>query len=120
LSRAELRDALLRIAIFNSKTNFCTYFDLSEKEAVLSAAGQEVGSVSESLDVEYQGNIARIAFPTNHLLTILEHYYSSTLTMTLTGPEGPCGISGKEDKDYMVIVMPMKILDEVNFSEEQV
>ena len=40
--------------------------------------------------------------------------------MTLTGPEGPCGITGQDDAEYLVIIMPMKILDDVNFSEEQV
>jgi len=120
LDRAEAQDALLRIAIFNSDSNRCTYFDLSDTEAVLSATGQDLGSASESLDVEYKGDIAKIAFPTSNLLTIMEHYASARLTLTLTGAEGPCGISGADDVDYLVIIMPMKILDDVNFSEEQV
>lgn len=120
LSRSEAQDALQRIAIFNSDSNRCTYFDLSEKEAVLSAAGQEVGSASESLDVEYSGDIPKIAFPTSNLLSIIDHYASEKLRLTLTGSEGPCGIKGNEDNDYLVIIMPMKILDDVNFSEEQV
>ena len=93
---------------------------MSAKEAVLSATGQDLGSASESLDVEYSGNIEKIAFPTNNLLTIMEHYASGKLTLILTGAEGPCGISGSDDVDYLVIIMPMKILDDINFSEEQV
>ncbi|MCL1985124.1 MAG: DNA polymerase III subunit beta [Betaproteobacteria bacterium] len=120
LNRAEAQDALLRIAIFNTDSNRCTYFDLSAKEAVLSATGQDLGSASESLDVEYSGTIEKIAFPTSNLLTIMEHYASAELSLTLTGAEGPCGISGSDDADYLVIIMPMKILDDVNFSEEQV
>ena len=120
LDRSEAQDALTRIAIFNSDSNRCTYFDLSAKEAVLSATGQDLGSASESLDVEYSGDIAKIAFPTSNLLTIMERYASAKLTMTLTGAEGPCGITGSDDVDYLVIIMPMKILDDVNFSEEQV
>ena len=120
LSRVEAQDALLRIAIFNTDSNRCTYFDFSEKEAVLSATGQDLGSASESLDVVYKGTIPKIAFPTNNLLTILEHYASPELVLTLTGSEGPCGIRGKNDDEYLVIIMPMKILEDVNFSEEQV
>ena len=70
--------------------------------------------------MEYSGDIVKIAFPTSNLLTIMEHYASAELTLTLTGAEGPCGISGANDVDYLVIIMPMKILDNVNFSEEQV
>ncbi|MDL2316543.1 DNA polymerase III subunit beta [Desulfovibrio sp. OttesenSCG-928-A18] len=120
LNREETQSALMRIAIFNSDSNRCTYFDLSEKEAVLSATGQEVGSASESLDVEYSGDIEKIAFPTSNLLTIMDHYASGSLSFTLTGAEGPCGIRGADDPEYLVIIMPMKILDDVNFSEEQV
>ena len=120
LDRAEAQDALQRIAIFNTDSNRCTYFDLSANEAVLSATGQDLGSASESLDVEYSGNIEKIAFPTNNLLNIMDHYTSNRLTLTLTGAEGPCGISGPDDTDYLVIIMPMKILDDINFSEEQV
>lgn len=120
LNRTEAQEALMRIAIFNSESNRCTYFDLSDKEAVLSATGQDVGSATESLDVEYQGSIDKIAFPTNNLLTIIDHYTSSELTLTLTGAEGPCGIAGPDDAEYLVIIMPMKILDDINFSEEQV
>ena len=120
LDRVEAQEALNRIAIFNTESNRCTYFDLSEKEAVLSATGQDMGSASESMDVEYKGGIEKIAFPTSNLLTIIDHYNSGRLTLTLTGAEGPCGVSGPDDAEYLVIIMPMKILDDINFSEEQV
>ena len=120
ITRAEAQEALLRIAIFNSESNRCTYFKLSGTEALLTATGQDTGSASESLDVEYKGEIENIAFPTSNLLSIMDHYTSAKLLLTLTGPEGPCGITGQDDAEYLVIIMPMKILDDVNFSEEQV
>ncbi len=120
LGRADVQDALQRIAIFNSDSNRCTYFALTAKEAILTAAGQEVGSATETLDVEYAGTIDKIAFPTNNLLSILDHFASQKLTFTLTGAEGPCGIRGNDDAEYLVIIMPMKILDDTYLSEEQV
>lgn len=120
LNRMECEDALMRIAIFNSESNRCTYFDLSEKEAVLAAAGQDIGSATESLDVEYDGNIEKIAFPTSNLMGIMDHFDSEELTLTLTGAEGPCGITGKDDVEYLVIIMPMKIIDDVTMNEEDI
>ncbi|MDR2488033.1 MAG: DNA polymerase III subunit beta [Desulfovibrio sp.] len=120
IDRSEAQEALMRIAIFNSESNRCTYLELSEKELILTAMGQDTGSASESMDVEYKGTIEKIAFPTNNLLSIMDHYASAKLLFTLTSPEGPCGITGKDDAEYLVIIMPMKILDDVNFSEEQV
>ena len=120
MDRGEALSALTRIAIFNSIADPCTYFELSQKEAVLSAQGQEKGSANESLDVSYDGDLDRIAFPTSNLLTILDHFSSGEITMTITGAEGPCGMIGVNDPGYTVIVMPMKIVDDTLYSEEPV
>ncbi|MDR0826569.1 MAG: DNA polymerase III subunit beta [Desulfovibrio sp.] len=120
IAREDAVNSLERIAVFNTDNNACAYFDLSEKEAVITAQGHDVGSASESLDVEYSGGLAKIAFPTNNLLGIMDHFKSQELTLTMTGPQGPCGVSGKDDSDYLVIVMPMAILEEKSSSEEEI
>jgi DNA polymerase-3 subunit beta len=120
LDRGEAQNALLRIAIFNSESNRCAYFEFSGNEAVISSTGQDVGSATESLDVDYKGSVEKIAFPTNHLLTILDHFTSAKLNLALTDAEGPCGITCEEDPSYLVIIMPMKIIDDTLYHEEQV
>ncbi len=120
LKREEAQDALQRIAIFNSESDRCTNFSLSSKEVILSVAGQDIGSATETLDVEYSGTLEKIAFPTNNLLGILDHFASEKLDFIFTGAEEPCGIQGAEDQEYLVIIMPMKIIDEKMYSEEQV
>ena len=118
LDRRELIDALDRIAIFNTDADRCAYFDLSASEASLSAQGQDTGSANESIEVTYDGAISRIAFPTKNLMDILTHFQSPKLTLTLTSTEGPCGINGTEDLDYIVLIMPMKIAEQNYYAEE--
>lgn len=120
LDRREGMEALGRILIFNTESDRCTYMDLHENEARLSAQGQDVGSASESLEVSYKGDISRIAFPTRNLLDVLGHFVSAKVDMLLTGAEGPCGIRGPEDPDYTVIIMPMKVSETTYYSEEDV
>lgn len=120
VQRKEAQDALERLLIFNTDNNRCTYFTLSGTEVVLSSTGQDVGSATESLDAEYGGEIPKIAFPTRNLLEIMDHYRSEKLTLILTGSEGPCGIKGSDDTEYTVIIMPMKIVEETYYSEEEV
>lgn len=117
LKRKECMEALDRISIFNTESNRCTYFDLSPEETMLSAQGQDTGSANESLEVTYNGSIKRIAFPTKNLMDIFTHYQSEELTLTLTGAEGPCGITGEEDPEYTVLIMPMKIAEETYYEE---
>ena len=120
LARKETIEALGRILIFNTESDRCTYMDLSAGEALLSAQGQDVGSANESLEVTYNGDIKRIAFPTRNLLDVLGHFVSAKIDMMLTGSEGPCGIRGGDDTDYTVIIMPMKVSETTYYSEEDV
>lgn len=120
VDRKEAMDALDRLLIFNTDNNRCTYFELAEAEAVLTSQGQDVGSASESLEVTYGGDIKRIAFPTRNLIDIMNHFQSGKLRLTLTGTEGPCGLTGTDDSEYTVIIMPMKITDDTYYSEEEV
>ncbi len=117
LNRKDCLDALDRISIFNTESDRCTYFDIAGNEVMLSAQGQDTGSANESLEISYEGDISRIAFPTKNLMEIMTHYQSEDLLLTLTGTEGPCGITGKEDPDYTVLIMPMKISEEVYYEE---
>lgn len=120
LDRKECMDALNRLQIFHSDNNRCAYMSLTEKELTMTAKGQDTGSASESLEISYEGELSRIAFPTRNLVDIMNHYQSAELTLTMTGSEGPCGIAGSDDPDYTVILMPMKIVDETYYSEEEV
>jgi DNA polymerase III, beta subunit len=120
LARKETIEALGRILIFNTESDRCTYMDLTAGEALLSAQGQDVGSANESLEVNYSGDIKRIAFPTRNLLDVLGHFVSAKIDMMLTGSEGPCGIRGGDDTDYTVIIMPMKVSETTYYSEEDV
>ena len=117
LRRKECQESLDRLHIFNNESDRCTYFQFSPTEVTMSAQGQETGSATENLDVSFSGSLERIAFPTRNLIDILGHFQSGELTFTLTGAEGPCGISGTEDPDYTVLIMPMKIA-ETSYYEE--
>ncbi len=117
VNKKEVMDSLDRIYIFNNENDRCTYFNLRSDMAILSAQAQETGSATEELDLTYTGEIEKIAFPTKNLIEILGHFQSADLEWTLTTAEGPCGIIGSEDPDYLVLIMPMKIA-QANYYEE--
>lgn len=118
VDRQDVEESLERMLLFNTENNRCTYFEFKDTELVLTSQGQEVGSGSETLEASSKGEIPRIAFPTRNFIELLEHFDSEKITMTITGVEGPCGVSGEGDAGYTVIIMPMKIVDETYYSEE--
>jgi DNA polymerase-3 subunit beta len=118
--REDMIEALDRIMIFNSENNRCTNMSFAAGEATLYSQGQELGTATESLEVEFSGELDKIAFPTRALIDIMGHLASEQVGFTFTGPEGPCGITGPEDPDYTVVIMPMKIVEETYYEEENV
>jgi DNA polymerase-3 subunit beta len=114
-----LSEALDRIAIFNTDSNRCTYFNFDNaSEVTLQSQGQDTGAASEAIEATFAGDLKKIAFPTRDLLEILGRFNSTTVKFTMTGSEGPCGITGDDDSDYLVIIMPMQIVEETYYSEE--
>jgi len=118
LDRKECMEALGRLSIFTTDNDRCTYFDLAETELTLTSQGQDVGSADERLEVHYQGDIAKTAFPTRNLMDVLGHFTSTRVKLSFTAVEGPCGVSGKDDPDYTVIIMPMKMADTTYYEED--
>jgi DNA polymerase III subunit beta len=123
IDRLELLDALERVAIFNTDNNRCAYFLFDGPgELSLRSQGQESGEASETLECTFSGSLPKVAFPTKDLTDILGHFHSAKVTLALTGAEGPCGITGIDDTDVdsLVIIMPMKIVEETYYSEEDI
>jgi len=119
VDKAELLDSLERISIFNTETQRCTYFVFDNGELVLYSQGQDVGEATESLSVEYHGQLDKIAFPTRNLIEIMTHFKSDQLRFEFTHADGPCKITGNDDGEYMVIIMPIKIQEETYYEVEE-
>lgn len=118
--REELMESLDRILVFNTENQRCTYFVPEGEELVLFSQGQDIGEASETLNVSYTGALNKIAFPTRNMIELLGHVQSDKVIMTFTGKEGPCGVKGEDDADYQVIIMPMKIVEDTYYTEEEV
>ncbi|MCL1889735.1 MAG: DNA polymerase III subunit beta [Desulfovibrionaceae bacterium] len=122
VNRKEIIDALERLSIFNSDANIFTCYDLnSAGPGVLSVSvkSQDKGSCNQKLKVDFDGDLKVISFPTKSMLEIFSHFHSEKIDLMMDA-ENPCAVSGGEDPDYTVIIMPMKVNEHVNYQEEKV
>lgn len=118
VDKEEMTEALNRLRIFNTETQQCSYFIFDNSELVIYSEGQETGEATESLQIDYQGDLEKIAFPTRDLIEILAHFDSQTVRFEFTNALGPCKISGQRDEGYFVITMPVDITEEVYYEDE--
>ncbi len=120
IDRNELLSSLDRISIFNTEAQRCSYFVFDNNELVIYSQAQDTGEATESIPINYQGNIEKILFPTKNLIDTLNHFYSDEVQFELTKTNGPCMITGENDKNYMVIIMPIEIEEETYYTEEEI
>jgi len=119
MDRKENMEALGRIQIFLSNNDQAVYMEFTNTEMQMKAQGHDTGSAQENMEVTFKGDVSRIAFHTRHLLNVISHFISSTVELTMTEQEGPCGVRGKIDQDYVVLIMPMKIVEDAYYSEDK-
>jgi DNA polymerase III subunit beta len=120
IDRKGLIDALDRILIFNTQNSICTFFEFTETYIQMDVQSEEKGEAKEVLDVEFKGDLQKIAFPTRDLIEILSHFDTDILHFHFTSMDEPCFIVDINDPDYRVLIMPMKITDDVVYTEKDI
>lgn len=117
VDRRDFMDALDRILIFNTENHICTYFEFGESILQMDVQSEEKGEAKEHIEVTFQGDLQKIAFPTRDLIEILSHFESDQLHFHFTSADGPCFIEDSNDPDYKVLIMPMQISDDVVYTD---
>ena len=120
INKNELLESLDRVSIFNTDTQRCSYFVFYDQELIIYSQGPDTGEATETIDIDYKGDIDKILFPTKNLIEILNHFYSQNIKFELTSTDGPCRITGEHDKNYQVIIMPVAIEEETYYTEEEI
>jgi DNA polymerase-3 subunit beta len=120
VNKEELQEALERLYIFNTETQRCSYFVFEDSELIIYSEGQDTGEATETMPIDFQGDLEKIVFPTKDLIDVLSHFDSETITFEFTTMQGPCKISGRNDGGYIVITMPVDISEETYYDEEEI
>lgn len=116
--RKKAIEVLKRLVVFAPESGQPSVFmHFSPTETTWTAKGSD-GSARETLETDYRGDLEEIAFPTRDLLEIFGHFTSERIRMNFTGIEGPCGVVGEEDQDYMVILMPMHVVEKTLYNDD--
>ncbi|MFO7800970.1 MAG: DNA polymerase III subunit beta [Desulfovermiculus sp.] len=118
VDKEELIDSLERLLIFNTETQRCSYFVFDDQELIIYSQGQDTGEATESLPIEFTGQLDKIIFPTKNVIDVLHHFRSPVVEFEYTSTNGPCKITGEDDGDYLVIIMPVQIDEETYYTDE--
>jgi DNA polymerase-3 subunit beta len=109
VSRAMFLMTLRRMSILSSENYKGVVFDFTENRLKVTATNPDIGESKEELDTEFGGDPIRVAFNPKFFIDSLGSIEEDQVVMNILSEERPCLLSGDGNKDFLSVIMPMRI-----------
>lgn len=115
VDREELLDALDRIAIFATDTASVVVFEVQDGTLVLSSPGHEVGTGTEPLPCQAEGQFQTFALAVRQVMDIVTRFAGKAITLHFADPKSLMRLTSTDDPGYSVAIMPVVIEEELYY-----
>lgn len=105
--RDELLQAVRRAALLTSPESQLVKFDFLKDRLLISSRSPNLGEAKEEISAQANGGELAIGFNPHYLLDVLKNLDIETVSFSLSEPDKPGLLRGKED--YLYVVMPMQL-----------
>jgi len=106
---AETLAALKMSSIFAKDIANNIRFKISKDKLLISSTAKEIGDTTSEVLAEVFGGEIEIAFNARYLLDVLSILPGDRVEMSFNDDASPCVIKTDKDKNYLYLVMPLKI-----------
>lgn len=108
-NREEFQNALERASLLakEEKANLVK-LEVCEN-SILISSNSEIGSVEENVESENNAHDLKIAFNSKYLLEGIRNMTSEKIGLNFTDSVNPCIIKEDDDKDYIYLVLPVRL-----------
>ncbi len=107
--KKELIESLERTAVMaNERTNIVKMV-LDKNNLSLAAQTPDVGDSKDTMEILYDGDTLNIAFNYKYVIDALKVIESDDVRMETNGPLSPTIFKGKEENEYLCLVMPVQV-----------
>jgi len=107
LKREDLLQAVRRAALLTSADSQLVKFDFLKDRVLVSSRTPNLGEAREEVSAEVNGGELAIGFNPAYLLDVLKNLDVDTVSFSLTEPDKPGLLKGKDD--YLYVIMPMQL-----------
>lgn len=101
--------ALKRVALLADEKSKMVRFEIGEGLLTLISDNTELGDAREEVEIGYQGPDVSIGLNAKYMLDILSVVTDEEITLNLKDQNHSCLVTLDQDKDYLSIVMPMRL-----------
>jgi DNA polymerase-3 subunit beta len=107
--REELFNAIDRLSIVSTERGRGIKLSLTPGKLELAINSPDVGTASEELDVDYEGEPLEVGFNSRYLMDILDEIKSDRAEFKLADAGSPALIQGDADAKAFFVLMPMRV-----------
>ena len=111
VNRAALLESLRRVSIMSSERSWGVRFDLTGGRLRIASDNPDLGEAQEDLDVEYTGSDLKVGFNARYFIDVINEIHDDRVVLELNGELDPGLVRPAESRDYLGVVMPMRIFD---------
>ncbi|MBI4239222.1 MAG: DNA polymerase III subunit beta [Deltaproteobacteria bacterium] len=107
--RDEFGAALRRVQLVTSERIRGVKFRFSPGHLDISAQNPDLGEAYEELQVGYKGETFEVGFNARYFQDVLNVVTDEQLVLELKGELAPCVIRSEFDRDFLSVIMPMRL-----------
>lgn len=100
---------LKRMSILTSENYKGVIFKFSDGKLDVTATNPDIGESKEDMPVAFEGHPIEAAFNPKYFIELLNVVEGETVRLHITSDEKPCFIEGVDDKNFISVIMPMRI-----------
>lgn len=109
IDREELHHALKRVSLLADEKSRMVRFDIQKGNLTLVSDNSDLGAAKEELPISYDGEDVSVGLNAKYVLDVLNVIEDREIVLNLKDQNHSCMITVENDKDYLGIVMPMRI-----------
>lgn len=109
VDRKMFLNMLKRMSILYSDNYKGAAFNFQKDKLIITATNPDLGESKEDMDIDYKGDKIETAFNPKFFIDTLNIIDEDNVVLNIIDEQKPCFIEGKEDKQFLSVIMPMKI-----------
>ncbi len=109
LDRKQFLGMLRRMSILSSESYKGVVFNFAENRLLVTASNPDLGESREEMPVDYDGEAIEAAFNPRFFIDALGAVNENMVRISIINAERPCMVEGENDKNYLCVIMPMRI-----------
>ena len=100
---------LKRMSILASESYKGVIFNLSDDKMLISSTNPDIGESKEEMVIGFKGDPIEVSFNARYFIESLNVMDDEKIYLNIVNEEKPCLIEGETDKNYLSVIMPMRI-----------